>query len=95
MCKTYVQFLNNNITLLLLGKNMVQKARDFGHTHLQEIAQNAEIFKDVGHIILVHFSNKYSARYIHDCIQQKLPQALRDKVTPAVVAKATFATGLL
>ncbi|BFZ18505.1 hypothetical protein BsWGS_21544 [Bradybaena similaris] len=78
-----------------IGKNMVQKARDFGHTHLQEIAQNAEIFKDVGHIILVHFSNKYSARYIHDCIQQKLPLELRDKVTPAVVAKATFATGLL
>ncbi|CAG5133178.1 unnamed protein product [Candidula unifasciata] len=77
-----------------IGKNMVQKARDFGHTHLQEIAQNAEIFKDVGHIILVHFSNKYSAKYIHDCIHQKLPPELRDKVTPAVVAKATFATGL-
>jgi ribonuclease Z len=75
-----------------IGKNMIQKAKGFGHTHLMEIAQNAELFKDVGHIVLVHFSNKYSPKYIHDCINDKLPPRLREKVTPAVVAKATVAT---
>uniref|UniRef100_A0A0B7BI90 Uncharacterized protein n=1 Tax=Arion vulgaris TaxID=1028688 RepID=A0A0B7BI90_9EUPU len=75
-----------------IGKNMIQKAKDFGHTHLLEIAQNPEIFKDVGHIILVHFSNKYSPKYIHDCVNGTLPAQLREKVTPAVVAKATTAT---
>lgn len=74
------------------GKKMIQKAKDRGHTHLFEIIQNAEIFRDVGHIVLVHFSNKYSANYIRDCLSTKLPTELREKVTPAVVAKATVAT---
>lgn len=75
-----------------LGKNMFKKARDFGHIHLSEMAENADIFQDVGHIILVHFSNKYSAKYIVDCIRNKLPTQLQGKVTPAIVAKATTAS---
>ncbi|XP_059175959.1 uncharacterized protein LOC131955739 [Physella acuta] len=76
------------------GKNMVQKARDRGHTHLSELCQHADLFKDVGHIVLVHFSNKYPAKYIRDCIYHKLPPELRIKVTPATVAKTTVASSL-
>ncbi|XP_005100447.2 tRNase Z TRZ1 [Aplysia californica] len=84
---TEATFLDDEI-----GKNMVQKARDRGHTHLCEIAQNAELFEDVEHIVLVHFSNKYPPKYISDCIRDKLPLSLRNKVTPGTVAKATKAT---
>ncbi|GFO07504.1 ribonuclease z [Plakobranchus ocellatus] len=84
---TEATFLDDDI-----GKNMIQKARERGHTHLIEIAENAEIFKDVGHIVLVHFSNKYSTKYIFDCLRDKLPSDLRAKVTPATVAKATMAS---
>ncbi|KAK3740209.1 hypothetical protein RRG08_054232 [Elysia crispata] len=75
-----------------LGKNMFKKAREFGHIHLNEIAENADVFQDVGHIILVHFSNKYSPKYISECIRDKLPPKLQGKVTPATVAKATTAS---
>ncbi|KAH9525426.1 mitochondrial 3'-tRNA processing endonuclease Trz2 [Bulinus truncatus] len=74
------------------GKDMVQKAKDRGHTHLSELIQNAELFSEVGHIILVHFSNKYPTKYIRDCLHHRLPPQLRNKVTPATVAKATVAT---
>ncbi|GFR90457.1 ribonuclease Z [Elysia marginata] len=72
-----------------LGKNMLKKAHEFGHIHLSEIADNADVFQNVGHIVLVHFSNKYSPKYISDCIRDKLPLQLKGKVTPATVAKAT------
>ncbi|CAL1536168.1 unnamed protein product [Lymnaea stagnalis] len=84
---TEATFLDDEI-----GKNMVQKAKDRGHTHLLELSQNADLFDDVGHIVLVHFSNKYSPKYIRDCVYHKLPPKLRIKVTPATVAKATTAT---
>ncbi|KAK0058817.1 nuclear ribonuclease Z [Biomphalaria pfeifferi] len=75
-----------------IGKNMIQKAKERGHTHLSELIQHAELFSEVGHIVLVHFSNKYSSKYIKDCFFHRLPQQLRGKVTPATVAKSTFAS---
>ncbi|RUS79235.1 hypothetical protein EGW08_013020, partial [Elysia chlorotica] len=84
---TEATFLDDDI-----GKNMFKKAREYGHIHLHEFVENANIFEEVGHIILVHFSNKYSPKYISDCIRNKLPQPLQGKVTPATVAKATTAS---
>lgn len=82
---TEATFIDNDIGT----KNTVKKARDRGHCHLCEFTENAELFKDVGHIVLMHFSNKYSPQYIINCLMEKLPTALKDKVSPALVAKAT------
>lgn len=57
----------------------VKHARAWGHIHLDEIIQNASLFKnDV--VILTHFSKRYSARYIKDTIYKKIPYILKDRI---------------
>ncbi|KAL8574323.1 hypothetical protein ACOMHN_015854 [Nucella lapillus] len=68
-------------------RDSVEKARARGHTHLQEIADNAALFRDVGHILLMHFSTKYSASYVSQAVPKALPAELREKVHCATVAK--------
>ena len=68
-------------------KDCVQLARDRGHIHLQEVVDNAHLFQDVGSILLVHFSTKYSAEYVRRCVSEQLPPELKDKVHCATVAK--------
>ena len=56
-------------------------ARDFGHTHLDEICANAELFQNEA-ILLVHFSARYKRDDILAALHEKLPPSLRDRVTP-------------
>lgn len=72
------------------GKNMMQKARDRGHIHLQELAYYAYLFENVEKILLIHFSDKYSPNYIEHTVRQKLPDSLVDKVHVATVAKEKY-----
>ncbi|KAK7499142.1 hypothetical protein BaRGS_00009689 [Batillaria attramentaria] len=65
----------------------VQKARDYGHIHLQEISDNAHLFKDIKYILLIHFSTKYTAEYIHQFVSTSIAPELMGKVYCATIAK--------
>ena len=62
------------------GHSSVEKARERGHCHLQEFIVHEELFKDVENIVLVHISDKYSAKYIHRIVQESMPESLVRKV---------------
>ena len=62
------------------GKDMVQQARDRGHIHLFEIFENAELFRNIDKILLIHFSDKYSAKYIQEQVFSNVPEMLRDRI---------------
>lgn len=54
-----------------------------GHTHVSQIAKALEKYGDsmrCKHIVLNHFSMKYSAEHILEALQSKLPEKFRDKV---------------
>lgn len=54
-----------------------------GHTHISQIAKALESHRDsmrCKHIVLNHFSMKYSADHILDTLQKKIPEDFRDKV---------------
>ena len=62
------------------NKDMVKQARERGHIHLFEIFENAELFRNVDKILLIHFSDKYSGRYIEEQVFSNMPEVIRDKV---------------
>lgn len=72
------------------GKDQIQKARDRGHMHLQEIADNADMFKNVENILLIHFSDKYSTKYIQETVKKTLPDSIVNKVHIATIAKEIY-----
>lgn len=53
-------------------------SRAFGHIHLDEVVERAELFRDNRYVIFTHFSARYSEKYIREAMQ-KLPQPLRSK----------------
>ena len=65
---------------LEFGKDIIKQARDRGHIHLFEIFQNAELFRNVDKILLIHFSDKYSIGYINEQVNANVPESLRDKI---------------
>lgn len=68
----------------------VEQARQWGHIHLSEIYANAELFKNVENILLMHISDKYSVRYIHEKVFNDIPEQLKGKVYVATVAKERY-----
>lgn len=68
----------------------VEQARQWGHIHLSEIYENAHLFKDVGNILLMHISDKYSVKYIHEQVFNEIPETLKGKVHVATVAKERY-----
>ncbi|WAR01511.1 RNZ1-like protein [Mya arenaria] len=68
----------------------VDKARQWGHIHLSEIFENAELFKDIENILLIHMSDKYSPSYINKQVFQNLPDVLKGKVRVATLAKERY-----
>lgn len=65
----------------------MQLAQERGHTHLQQISDNAPLFKNVQHILLMHFSVKYSADFVQKFVATNIAPELRDKVSCATIAK--------
>ena len=61
-------------------KDVIKLARDRGHTHLYEIFQNPEVFKNIDKILLIHFSDKYSVEYIKDQVYSNIPESLKGKI---------------
>jgi ribonuclease Z len=58
----------------------VQRAREWGHTHLDEIIHCADQFENEK-IVLIHFSKRYNPRKILQTIEKKLPPSLRGRVS--------------
>uniref|UniRef100_A0A1D1Y268 Nuclear ribonuclease Z n=1 Tax=Anthurium amnicola TaxID=1678845 RepID=A0A1D1Y268_9ARAE len=56
----------------------ITNARDYGHTHLSEIASNASKFENKA-ILLIHFSARYQSDEIRGAIS-KLPPILSGRV---------------
>lgn len=65
-------------------KRPVNYARQWGHTHLDEIRDNAESFREIGHLYLTHISPRYKTDYIHRMLREKLPDWLFRKTTPCL-----------
>jgi len=59
-------------------KRTVERARKWGHTHLDEILENAELFENEK-VVLVHLSRRYSPNYVHSILQKKLSPKQREK----------------
>ena len=69
------------------GKSTIAKARDRGHAHLLEFVENADLFKEIQHLVLIHMSDKYSPNYIRARADKVLPDSLRGKVQLATQLK--------
>ncbi len=63
----------------------IERARKWGHIHLDEIVENAEAFRDVERLFLIHFSPRYRKDRIHATMKKKLPEWLHAKTVPFVV----------
>ena len=64
-----------------------EMARKKGHTHISEIVRALETFgPDIRckKIILNHFSMKYSDRHIREALENKIPEAFRERVIPFI-----------
>lgn len=62
----------------------IERARKWGHIHLQEIAQNAEAFRNTERLFLIHFSPRYSKSEIFSWINKTLPAWLIEKTVPYI-----------
>ena len=50
------------------------------HIHLDEIIERAELFQNE-HVVLMHFSQSYRPRTVHEILQQRLPPRLLGRVS--------------
>ena len=57
----------------------IQKAERSGHIHLDQIAERADLFENE-HIVLTHFSRRYSDDFIRAEVERRLPPALHERV---------------
>lgn len=60
----------------------VERARQWGHIHLDEIAQHAEAFQETERLFLLHFSPRYRMDEIAKALEKKLPGWLYERTTP-------------
>ena len=56
-----------------------QSARERGHIHIDDIVENAELFKQP-EIVFMHFSSRYSTAKVEQICKQKLPSNLQQRV---------------
>ncbi len=52
-------------------KRPVSRAREWGHTHLDEILENEALFQNEK-IVLTHFSKRYTRKFIHQVLEKKI-----------------------
>ncbi|CAH8577260.1 unnamed protein product [Schistosoma intercalatum] len=65
----------------------IESARSHGHTHLDEIRQNASLLKSVDYIYLIHFSDRYGHNDIIRLCHKDMPDWLVNRIIPSVTAK--------
>ena len=57
----------------------IEQARYWGHIHLDEIVQKAELFRSIERLFLIHISPRYSKGEIARCLKNTLPSWLYEK----------------
>jgi ribonuclease Z len=60
-------------------------AKRFGHTHVRDIAENADRFRECENILLIHFSARYTREEIREGLRNQLAEShawLYAKITP-------------
>ncbi|GAU90015.1 hypothetical protein RvY_02496 [Ramazzottius varieornatus] len=63
----------------ICDKQSPSKAKERGHCHLMDFAKNADLFQNVGALVLVHLSDRYNRRHADQWINRSLPMALKKK----------------
>jgi ribonuclease Z len=58
----------------------VDRARDYAHIHLDDIAERADLFENEA-IVLTHFSMRYRTEQIRDALR-RLPESLASRIVP-------------
>ena len=79
---THPEVLKSEVLVLdstFMGDYPLDKTHERGHTHLAELAERAELFKDVKTLVLTHFSLRYSEEEVKAELAL-FPDSLRDKV---------------
>lgn len=56
-----------------------EKIHKFGHTHLDDILERAELFKNEL-VIFGHFSTRYMDNQIRKAVEKRLPEGLKERV---------------
>lgn len=59
----------------------VEKARTTGHVHLDEVLERASLFENEA-LLFTHFSRRYGDAEIRRILAERLPDGLRERVTP-------------
>ena len=59
-------------------KKSIENAREWGHIHLNEIAQHASSFQNE-QLVLIHFSKRYRKQEIINTVKAKLPKELMER----------------
>lgn len=60
----------------------IERARQWGHIHLYEIANYSEYFREIQKLFLIHFSPRYTKKEIYETLKKVLPDWLYKKTTP-------------
>jgi ribonuclease BN (tRNA processing enzyme) len=47
--------------------------------HATQLAAHEHLFQHVGALVLVHFSARYSAEELAECVRTRLPPSLQEK----------------
>jgi len=56
----------------------VERARETGHVHLDEVIAKADLFENRG-ILLTHFSARYGREQVEHILAERLPESLRHR----------------
>lgn len=63
------------------GRKSLADSHKGCHIHLDELIQRADDFENDA-IVLMHFSQLYSPREVHEILERRLPDTLKEKVVP-------------
>jgi ribonuclease Z len=69
------------------GRVSVEKAREKGHIHLDEVVERAQLFENRA-LLFTHFSARYAPGEIVAILDRRLPPGLRERVTPLLPGRA-------
>ena len=83
ICRSRVLILE---CTFLDDRKSLKDSRAGCHIHLDELLERAEDL-DNEHIVLMHFSQLYSPRRVHEILDRRCPPRLRERIVPFVPAR--------
>ncbi len=82
-----VELLITEDTYLDRHEVNISKAQQWEHTHLAEFGEQEHLFQGVGHLLLIHNSDRYSPREVQELCEKILPPCLQSKTHCSTLAK--------